>query len=184
VFPFLKFPGADILLGPEMKSTGEVMGISSDFGIAFAKSQRAAGYHFPTSGTVFISVNDNDKAGMLPHARALHEMGLHIVATRGTAEYLRANGVPAAFVNKVNEGRPNVVDLIKDARIRIVFNTPLGGESFYDDSAIRKNATLHNVLCVTTLTATAATVQAIRALRERATDVMSLQEIHAAARRL
>jgi carbamoyl-phosphate synthase large subunit len=178
VFPFLKFPGADILLGPEMKSTGEVMGISNDFGIAFAKSQQAAGYHIPTSGTVFISVNDFDKPGVLPHANALAEMGLDIVATRGTAEYLNSHGVRAEAVNKVLEGRPNIVDLIKDGKIRIVFNTPLGRESFYDDSAIRKCATLHNVLVVTTLTATAATVQAIRALRERATDVLSLQEIH------
>ena len=178
VFPFLKFPGADILLGPEMKSTGEVMGISSDFGIAFAKSQQAAGYRIPTSGTVFVSVNDFDKPGVLPHARELHEMGFEILATRGTAAYLTEHGVPAETVNKVNEGRPNVVDFIKDGRIEIVFNTPLGGESFYDDSAIRKSAVLHNVLVVTTLTATAATVQAIRALRERVTDVASLQEIH------
>jgi len=182
VFPFLKFPGADILLGPEMKSTGEVMGISNDFGLAFAKSQQAAGYHIPTSGTVFISVNDFDKPGVLPHARALDEMGLHIVATRGTAEYLNAHGVEAEMVYKVLEGRPNIVDQIKDGKIRIVFNTPLGRESFYDDSAIRKSATLHNVLVVTTLTATAATVQAIRALRENTTDVLSLQEIHALAR--
>jgi carbamoyl-phosphate synthase large subunit len=181
VFPFLKFPGADILLGPEMKSTGEVMGISNDFGLAFAKSQQAAGYHIPTSGTVFISVNDFDKPGVLPHAKALDEMGLHIVATRGTAEYLNAHGVKAEMVYKVLEGRPNIVDQIKDGRIRIVFNTPLGRESFYDDSAIRKSATLHNVLVVTTLTATAATVQAIRALRENTTDVLSLQEIHAAS---
>jgi carbamoyl-phosphate synthase large subunit len=179
VFPFLKFPGADILLGPEMKSTGEVMGISNDFGIAFAKSQQAAGFTIPVSGNVFISVNDFDKAGVLPHARALDEMGLHILATRGTAEYLSAHGVAAEMVYKVHEGRPNVVDLIKDGKIRIVFNTPLGGESFYDDGAIRKSAVLHNVLVVTTLTATAATVQAIRALRERATDILSLQEIHA-----
>ena len=179
VFPFLKFPGADILLGPEMKSTGEVMGISRDFGIAFAKSQQAAGYAIPTSGTVFVSVNDHDKAGVLPQARALHEMGFHVIATRGTAEYLRANGVPAEKVFKVHEGRPNVVDHIKNGRIDIVFNTPLGRESFYDEGAIRKNATIHNVLVVTTLTAAAATVQAIRALREREPDVLSLQEIHA-----
>ena len=124
--------------------------------------------------------NDNDKPEMTKHARALHGMGLKIVATRGTAEYLCAHGVPAETVFKVNEGRPNVVDIIKNGGIRIVFNTPLGGESFYDDSAIRKTATLHNVLVVTTLTATAATVQAIRALRERASDYLSLQEIHAA----
>jgi carbamoyl-phosphate synthase large subunit len=178
VFPFLKFPGADILLGPEMKSTGEVMGISNDFGIAFAKSQQAAGYRIPTSGAVFVSVNDFDKPGVLPHARALVEMGLTIQASRGTADYLNAHGVAAELVNKLQEGRPNIVDQIKDGRIQIVFNTPLGRDSFYDDSAIRKSATQHNVLVVTTLTAMAATVQAIRALRERATDVLSIQEIH------
>jgi carbamoyl-phosphate synthase large subunit len=182
VFPFLKFPGADILLGPEMKSTGEVMGISHDLGIAFAKSQLASGFKFPTQGTVFISVNDFDKGGVLPHARALHGMGFEILATRGTAEFLNREGVAATMVYKVNEGRPNVVDHIKDGRIAIVFNTPLGKESFYDDGAIRKSATLHGVLCVTTLTGTAATVGAIRALREKAMDYTSLQEIHALAR--
>jgi carbamoyl-phosphate synthase large subunit len=183
VFPFLKFPGADILLGPEMKSTGEVMGISEDFGIAFAKSQMASGFRIPTTGSVFVSVNDFDKAGVLPHAKALREMGFDILATRGTAEYLNAHGVEAEMVYKVNEGRPNVVDLIKDKRLAIVFNTPLGKESFFDDGAIRKSATLHGVLVVTTLTATAATVQAIRALRERSLDLLSLQEIHAGAGR-
>lgn len=179
VFPFLKFPGTDILLGPEMKSTGEVMGISEDFGIAFAKAQVAAGFEIPTSGSVFVSVNDFDKGGLLPHARDLHEMGFRLLATRGTAEFLNAQGVPAEMVNKVLEGRPNVVDLIKSHELAIVFNTPLGRESFYDDSAIRKAATAHGVLCVTTLTATAATVRAIRAFREKALDVLSLQEIHA-----
>jgi carbamoyl-phosphate synthase large subunit len=179
VFPFLKFPGADILLGPEMKSTGEVMGVSADFGMAFAKAQSAAGFDIPTSGTVFVSVNDNDKPGVLPQARALHEMGFRILATRGTAEFLTFAGVPAETVYKVKEGRPNVVDLIRSNGIDIVFNTPLGGESFYDDGAIRKSATMHGVLVVTTLTAAAATVQAIQALRERAIDVVSLQEIHA-----
>jgi carbamoyl-phosphate synthase large subunit len=181
VFPFLKLTGSDILLGPEMKSTGEVMGISQDFGIAFAKSQAAAGYTIPTAGTVFISVNDNDKPGVLPHARELEAMGMRILATRGTAEYLSAHGVPAETVFKVNEGRPNCVDLIKSREIDIIFNTPLGRESFYDDGAIRKSATQHGVLVVTTLTAAAATVQAIRALREKSLDMVSLQEIHAAA---
>jgi carbamoyl-phosphate synthase large subunit len=179
VFPFLKFPGADILLGPEMKSTGEVMGISEDFGIAFAKSQIASGFKIPTEGTVFISVNDYDKEGVLPHARALSEMGLKILASRGTAEFLKSEGVPAETVFKVHEGRPNIVDQIKDGKIAVVFNTPLGKESFDDDSAIRKSATQHGVLVVTTLTATAATVRAIRALRERTPDLASLQEIHA-----
>jgi len=181
VFPFLKFPGADILLGPEMKSTGEVMGVSEDFGIAFAKAQSAAGFDIPTTGTVFISVNDFDKAEVTPLARQLHEMGWTILATRGTADFLAAHGVPAEMVYKVNEGRPNCVDHIKSHRIDIVFNTPLGRESFYDDGAIRKSATLHGVLVVTTLTAAAATVRAIQALRERALDIVSLQEIHAAA---
>jgi len=181
VFPFLKLTGSDILLGPEMKSTGEVMGISQDFGIAFAKSQAAAGYTIPTSGTVFISVNDNDKPGVLPHARELQALGIRIRATRGTAEYLNAHGVRAEMVFKVNEGRPNCVDLIKSREIDIIFNTPLGRESFYDDTAIRKSATQHGVLVVTTLTAAAATVQAIRALREKSLDMVSLQEIHAAA---
>jgi carbamoyl-phosphate synthase large subunit len=109
-------------------------------------------------------------------------MGFRILATRGTQEYLSARGVDCEFVYKVNEGRPNIVDFIKDGEIAIVFNTPLGRESFYDDGAIRKSATLHGVLVVTTLTATAATVQAIRALRERSLDLLSLQEIHAASR--
>jgi carbamoyl-phosphate synthase large subunit len=179
VFPFVKFPGVDIVLGPEMKSTGEVMGISQDFGIAFAKAQAAAGFSIPSSGAVFISVNDFDKGGVLPQAKALREMGFRILATRGTAEFLNAQGVAAEMVYKVNEGRPNCVDLIKSGKVDIIFNTPLGKESFYDDGAIRKSATLHGVFVVTTLTAAAATVQAIRALRERALDILSLQEIHA-----
>jgi carbamoyl-phosphate synthase large subunit len=178
VFPFLKFPGTDVLLGPEMKSTGEVMGVSEDFGIAFAKAQAAAGFKMPTTGTVFISVNDFDKGGVLPHARALGEMGFKIFATKGTAEFLESQGVRAEMAYKVNEGRPNCVDLIKSGAIDIVFNTPFGGESFYDEAAIRKSATMHGVLVVTTLTAAAATVKAIRALRERVVDIESLQEIH------
>jgi len=178
VFPFPKFPGSDILLGPEMKSTGEVMGISEDFGIAFAKAQAAAGNIIPTEGTAFISVNDHDKGGVLPHARALHEIGFDLIATEGTAEFLNAQGVPAERVFKVNEGRPNIVDRIKSGGIHLIINTPLGRESFYDDGPIRTNATLHGVLCVTTLTAAAATVQAIRALRKHTVTVSALQDIH------
>ncbi len=181
VFPFLKFPGADILLGPEMKSTGEVMGISRDFGVAFAKAQAAAGFQMPLEGAVFISVNDFDKGGILPQARTLAELGFKIYATRGTAEFLMAQGVPAEMVLKVNEGRPSVVDLIKDGKLDIVFNTPYGRESFYDDSAIRKSATMHGVLCVTTLTGASATVRALKAMKEEKVDVVSLQEIHAEA---
>jgi carbamoyl-phosphate synthase large subunit len=178
VFPFLKLTGSDILLGPEMKSTGEVMGISEDFGMAFAKSQSAAGFTIPTSGTVFISVNDFDKKGVLPMARDLQGLGFRILATRGTAEFLSGHGVEAETVYKVNEGRPNCVDLIKSGQIDIIFNTPLGRESHYDDTSIRKSATLRGVLVVTTLTAAAATVQAVKALRERTPDVATLQEIH------
>jgi carbamoyl-phosphate synthase large subunit len=181
VFPFLKFPGSDILLGPEMKSTGEVMGISEHFGVAFAKALSAAGAEIPTSGTAFVSVNDHDKEEVLPIARALHEMGFALLATRGTAAFLSARGVPTEMIYKVNEGRPHVVDRIRSRGIDLIINTPLGEASFYDDGAIRKNAILHGVLCLTTLTAAAATVEAIRALRERtAIEVTSLQEIHAA----
>jgi carbamoyl-phosphate synthase large subunit len=180
VFPFLKFPGSDILLGPEMKSTGEVMGISRNLGEAFAKAIAGAGSKLPREGTVFVSVNDRDKPGVLPHARALHTMGFALVATRGTAAYLNAHGVPSEEIFKVNEGRPNVVDRIKSHGIDLVINTPLGEESFYDDGAIRKTATLYGALCITTLTASAATVEAIRALRERPLEVVTLQEIHAA----
>ncbi len=178
VFPFLKFPGSDILLGPEMKSTGEVMGISENVGVAFAKALAATGSLIPTSGTAFVSVHDHDKRGVLPHARALAEMGFRLVATRGTAEFLANQGVPVEMIYKVNEGRPNVVDRIKSREIDMIINTPLGVESFYDDGAIRKTAILYGVLCLTTLTAAAATVQAIQALRGRALEVTSLQEIH------
>ena len=178
VFPFLKFPGSDVLLGPEMKSTGEVMGISQNLGIAFAKALAATGSTIPTSGTAFVSVNDPDKGSVLPHARALAQMGFKIVATRGTADFLNRQGVPVEMVYKVNEGRPHVVDRIKSRDIDLIINTPLGQESFYDDGAIRKNAILYGVLCLTTLTAAAATVEAIRALRERPLEVTSLQEIH------
>ncbi len=178
VFPFLKFPGADILLGPEMKSTGEVMGISENFGIAFAKAMSAAGSEIPTSGTAFVSVNDHDKEAVLPIARSLHKMGFSLLATRGTAAFLDTRGVPCEMIFKVNEGRPHIVDRIKSRGIDLIVNTPLGEASFYDDGAIRKNAILYGVLCITTITAAAATVEAIRALRERASGVISLQEIH------
>ena len=180
VFPFLKFPGADILLGPEMKSTGEVMGVSENFGIAFAKALAAAGSEIPTSGTAFVSVNDHDKEALAPIAEELHGMGFSLLATRGTAAFLEGRGVPCEMIYKVNEGRPHVVDRIKSRGIDLVINTPLGEASFYDDGAIRKNAILYGVLCLTTITAAAATVEAIRALRERVgIDVISLQEIHA-----
>jgi carbamoyl-phosphate synthase large subunit len=182
VLPFLKFPGADTLLGPEMKSTGEVMGVSTDFGMAFAKAQAASGFSIPTEGAVFVSVNDPDKPSVLPMAKDLQELGFKILATKGTADFLVARGVKAETVYKVNEGRPSCVDKIKNGQIQIVINTPLGRDSFYDEGAVRKSAAQHGVLCLTTLTAAAATVQAIRALRTKPLEVASLQEIHASAR--
>ena len=183
VFPFVKFPGDDILLGPEMQSTGEVMGISTDFGIAFAKAQLAAGYRIPTRARSSSRVNDNDKPGVLPHARALAEMGFQIVATRGTAAYLTRTASRPSTCYKVQRGPPERRRPDQERRDPRSCSTRRSGrESFFDDSAIRKSATLHDVLVVTTLTATAATVQAIRALRERTTDVLSIQEIHALAR--
>ncbi|MEO8501366.1 MAG: carbamoyl-phosphate synthase large subunit, partial [Vicinamibacteria bacterium] len=177
VLPFVKFQGSDILLGPEMKSTGEVMGIARSVGMAFAKGQAAAGTSIPTSGAVFISVHDNDKPGVLEMARSLHEFGFRILATRGTAAFLTQGGVPAETVSKVGEAKPDCLDLIRGGQIQLVINTPLGRKSFVDDGAIRKQATQQGVLAFTTLTGAAATVDAIRALRTNSFEVESLQEI-------
>ena len=177
VLPFVKFQGSDILLGPEMKSTGEVMGIARSVGMAFAKGQAAAGTSIPTSGTVFISVHDNDKPGVLDMARSLHEFGFTILATRGTAAFLEGRGVPATPVSKVGEAKPDCLDLIRGGQIHLVINTPLGRKSFVDDGAIRKQATQQGVLAFTTLTGAAAAVDAIRALRTDSFEVESLQEI-------
>ena len=177
VLPFVKFQGSDILLGPEMKSTGEVMGIARDVGVAFAKAQAGAGTSIPTSGSVFVSVHDNDKAGVLEMVRTLHEFGFTILATRGTAAFLAKRGVPSEIVAKVGEGKPDCVDLIRGEKIQLVINTPLGQKSFSDDGAIRKQATEQGILALTTLTAASATVDAIRALRTEGFEVESLQEI-------
>jgi carbamoyl-phosphate synthase large subunit len=179
VFPFVRFPGVDTILGPEMKSTGEVMGGASNFGVAFAKAQLAVGQRLPENGSAFISVNNSDKPTVLPVARDLVDLGFRIVATRGTAAYLRAHGVPVEVVYKVNEGRPNVADQILNGQIDLVINTPLGRESFFDDRAVRRVAMIHNVPCITTLTGASATVSAIRALRAQGLDVRALQDYHA-----
>ena len=174
--PFHRFPGADTLLGPEMRSTGEGMGISDNFGHAFAKAQLSCGYSLPTTGTVFISVNRFDKENVVPIARGLVDLGLRIVASRGTAEALEAAGVAAERVFKVNEGRPHVVDHVKNGRIDLIINTPLGRESHFDEVAIRKAATQHNITCITTLSGATAAVSGIRALQRAALSVKSLQE--------
>jgi carbamoyl-phosphate synthase large subunit len=179
VFPFVRFPGVDTILGPEMKSTGEVMGGSTTFGAAFAKAMQSAGQRLPEKGTAFISVNNDDKPNVLPIARNLAEIGFAIVATRGTAAYLRAHGIPVEVVFKVNEGRPNIVDHILNNQVQLIVNTPLGRESFFDDRAMRRVAMLHNVPCITTLTGASAAVEAIRAVRTHALEVTAIQDYHA-----
>jgi carbamoyl-phosphate synthase large subunit len=181
VFPFVKFPGVDPILGPEMRSTGEVMGVAENFGGAFLKAQQGAGLRLPAKGAVFISVNDQDKREVIALARQLHEMGFRLVATRGTERRLAAEGLPCDFVYKVNEGRPNITDLIKSKQIDLIINTPLGRVSFYDERAIRRAAMQHAVPCITTLTGAKATVAAIRALRDEELQVCSLQDYHAQA---
>jgi carbamoyl-phosphate synthase large subunit len=180
VFPFVRFPGVDTLLGPEMKSTGEVMGGADTFGSAFAKAQMAAGQHLPDGGTAFISVNNQDKASVVPIARELARLGFKIVATRGTAAYLRAHGLDVDILYKINEGRPHVGDELLNRRISLVINTPLGRESFFDDRTVRSVAMLQGVPAITTLTGAAAAVSAIGALKAEGLKVKSLQEYHAA----
>ena len=179
VFPFVRFPGVDTILGPEMKSTGEVMGCATSFGSAFAKAQLAAGVKLPADGAVFISVSNHDKPAVVQIARDLQGLGFALVATRGTANYLRAHGIDAEIVFKVNEGRPHVGDEIVNHRIQLVINTPLGRESFFDDKFVRRTAMMQQVPCITTLTGAAAAVYAIRALATEPLEVRSLQEYHA-----
>ena len=178
VFPFLKFPGADTILGPEMKSTGEVMGVAENFGLAFAKAQLAASQPLPGAGRVFLSVNDHDKPQGVGVARNLAGLGFKLVATRGTAQALRKAGLKIDNVHKVNEGRPNAVDLIKSKALELVINTPLGRASHFDEKAIRRAAVQHGVSCITTISAAAAAVSGIRAQREQGIQVISLQELH------
>ncbi len=179
VFPFVRFPGVDTILGPEMKSTGEVMGGSTNFGVAFAKAQLSVGQRLPERGTAFVSVNNKDKANLLPIARDLSELGFRLIATRGTAAFLRAYGLAVDVVYKVNEGRPNIADEIVNRKVDLVINTPLGRESFFDDRTVRRAAMMHEVPCITTLTGAAAAVQAIRALREQGLGVRALQDYYA-----
>ncbi len=179
VFPFAKFPGVDPLLGPEMRSTGEVMGMGDDFGEAFAKACLGAGSLLPLKGTAFISVNDSDKKNAVRVARRLSELGFRLIATRGTSVALNDAGVECERVFKVNEGRPNIVDLIKSDEIELIVNTPLGKTSFYDERAIRRAAMQYNVVTFTTLTGANAAASAIESLQEHGKfGVTSLQEHH------
>jgi carbamoyl-phosphate synthase large subunit len=161
-----------------MKSTGEVMGGASSFGVAFAKAQLSVGQRLPNRGTAFVSVNNNDKPNLLPIARDLAELGFHLIATRGTAAFLRSQGLDVDVVFKVNEGRPNIADEIVNRKVDLVINTPLGRESFFDDRAVRQTAMVHEVPCITTLTGAAAAVSAIRALRDQGLEVRALQDYY------
>lgn len=183
VFPFVKFPGVDPKLSPEMRSTGEVMGSGEDFGTAFYKAQLAAGLRLPNSGSILFSVNDLDKRNALAVARKFAGMGFTILATSGTAAFLRDMGVEVETVAKVSEGRPNFVDVIKSGQVGLIINTPLGESSFKDGWAIRTAAIQHNVPCITTLSGAAAAVEAVKALRSGAIHVKSLQELHIDAAR-
>jgi carbamoyl-phosphate synthase large subunit len=178
VFPWGKFPGVDTVLGPEMKSTGEVMGVADNFGEAFAKAQTAAGQVLPLQGTVFLSVNDHDKERAVSLARQFAEMGFHLVATHGTAVVLERAGLQPERVHKVKEGRPNVVDLIKGDRIQLIVNTPRGQDTFFDEKAIRRAAVLARIPTITTLAAARAAAEGIAALQKGTLSVIALQTLH------
>jgi carbamoyl-phosphate synthase large subunit len=178
VFPWGKFPGVDTVLGPEMKSTGEVMGVADNFGEAFAKAQIAAGQVLPLQGTVFLSVNDHDKERTVSLARQFAEMGFHLVATHGTAVVLEQAGLQPERVHKVKEGRPNVVDLIKGDRIQLIVNTPRGQDTFFDEKAIRRAAVLARIPTITTLAAARAAAEGIAALQKGTLSVVALQTLH------
>ena len=182
VFPFNKFPGVDPTLGPEMRSTGEVMGVGENFGEAFAKAQLSAGTPLPDKGRVFISVNDRDKALATALAKRFHELGFEIRATRGTASAIRAAGLPVKTVFKVNEGRPNSVDLMKSRSVDLVIYTATSeAHAFSDEKAIRRTALTHRVPCITTMSGARAVVEAIASRRRDPIRVWSLQEIHGEA---
>lgn len=178
VFPFIKFKGVDTILGPEMKSTGEVMGIDKDFGRAYAKSQIAADSSLPMKGTVFISVRDRDKIPLIPIAKKLSQMGFKIVATSGTAKVLSDNNIPITPVLKVMEGRPNIVDHIKSNEIHLVINTTEGKAAQEISYSIRRTALVHHVPYYTTLAGATAATKAIEALRDGSLDVKPIQDYY------
>ncbi|MFQ3640334.1 MAG: carbamoyl phosphate synthase large subunit, partial [Chloracidobacterium sp.] len=184
VFPFIKFPGVDPVLGPEMRSIGEVMGVADSFGLAYWKAQLGAGTPLPRTGTVFLSVNDRDKPTALKVAQRLHRLGFHLVATRGTQELLSEAGLPVEVVFKVNEGRPNIVDLVRSRRVDLIVNTPLGKASHFDEKAIRAAAIQYNIPCITTITGAIAATSAIQALQHDQFVVGRLQDYHAGKSRV
>jgi carbamoyl-phosphate synthase large subunit len=178
VFPFRRFPGVDPVLGPEMKSTGEVMGVSSSFGNGFAKAWLGAGHKLPLSGTAFLSVHDRDKPSLLPIARRLAELGFDLAATAGTATFLEKSGLQVRTMLKVHEARPHVVDHLINGEVALVVNTPLGQASFEDDGAIRRTALKYDIPCITTLSGAMAAAEGIAALQRDGLGVRPLQEVH------
>jgi carbamoyl-phosphate synthase large subunit len=181
VLPFSRFAGSDALLGPEMRSTGEVMGIAGDFPTAFAKAQAAAGAQLPSGGTAFITVADGDKPAATGVATVLHDLGFRIVATRGTAQAIRKMGIPAEPINKIGEGSPHVVDWIENGQVDLVVNTPVGTGARTDGYEIRTAAISRGIPCITTMTGAMAAARGISAARRGAPEVISLQEIHASS---
>jgi carbamoyl-phosphate synthase large subunit len=180
VFPFNKFREFDPILGPEMRSTGEVMGIADSFGQAFAKAQQAADNGLPLEGAILLTVNDRDKPAVAPIARRFQEMGFRLYATDGTARFLRARGIPVDRVFKVHEGRPHGIDLIVNGQVQLLLNTPLGKAAQTDDYTMRKAAIARRVPYTTTLSAASAACDAVLSLRSRGATVRSLQEWHEA----
>jgi carbamoyl-phosphate synthase large subunit len=183
VFPFTKFPGVDTILGPEMRSTGEVMGLSDNVATAFLKAQLAAGTRLPDRGRVFLSVRDDDKQAACELALRLIDLGFQIVATGGTADALQRAGVSTERVNKVREGRPHIVDKLANREIGIVVNTTEGAVAIRDSYSLRRQTLLAGIPYFTTIAAAAAAVAALEARREAPLTVRSLQEYHAALRR-
>ena len=177
VFPWARFPGSDVVLGPEMRSTGEVMGVGRTFGEAYAKALMASGLHLPQEGGVFLSIRDEDKAQLEPIARPLHDMGFHLIATTGTHKALEEMGVPSERVFKVNEGRPDIVDQIKNGAIQLMINTPTGKKGLRDELAMRLAGLRYGIPCITTLAAGRAALDAIGSLRSGDLQVVKLQEI-------
>jgi carbamoyl-phosphate synthase large subunit len=180
VFPFNKFPGCDIILGPEMRSTGEVMGIDTNIGRAFAKAHEAAGHRLPEDGLVFVSVKDADKREILSIAQRIDHLGLKILATSGTWKILERMGIPAIRVRKVAEGRPNITDYLKNREVRLVINTPSGKGPRTDEARIRGLAVSQGIPCITTLAGAAAAVSAMEARKRRTTTVSALQDYYPA----
>ena len=178
VFPFIKFPGVDIVLGPEMRSTGEVMGIDQSIGLAFAKAQMAAQPALPQSGNVFISVPERDKPKAVELAREFEELGFKLFATHGTAAALKAAGISAKRLHKIGEGRPNALDMVKNGELALIINTPTGKIARADEVRIRSTANSARISVVTTLRAAKASLDGIRAIREHGITVRTLQEFH------